>query len=59
MTIKELIDSLSRYDDKNQEVTIYRWDSELDYGWYDILDVVKDPIRKEIVLIKYVVPKDK
>ena len=59
MTIKALIDSLSRYDDKNQEVTIYRWDSELDYGWYDILDVVKDPIRKEIVLIKYVVPKDK
>ena len=59
MTIKVLIDSLSRYDDKNQEVTIYRWDSELDYGWYDILDVVKDPIRKEIVLIKYVVPKDK
>lgn len=59
MTIKELIDSLSRYDDKNQEVTIYRWDSESDYGWYDILDVVKDPIRREIVLIKYVVPKDK
>lgn len=57
MTIKELIDSLSIYDE-NREVTIYQGFTT-DNGWYDILDVVEDSVRNEAVLIKYVVPKDK